>query len=281
MPTISPLSTVSLPLGLRALQRWEFPRKLGLCERLYGDSLRRFGIRWVRTATGLIWKLDLANPTHRWMVYGSYEGPGFWRWLRTQPAPALIVDSGANIGQTIVHFAHSAPATPILAFEPGQAAREWLAECVAANALDRVRIFPTALGAGRGTAYLQDNLNPHHHGSWNHVHPTDGVPVVLTTLDDELAAHGHGEVSIWKLDLEGYELAALHGAAGAPAARRIRAIYMEVSPNPASAASRSFLRGYGYNPHRIADSGRLGRPVGGENYDNLLFLCPGHPARRP
>ena len=267
-----------MPLSLRALRNWEFPRKLGLSERIYGASLHAAGIAWVRTAPGLCWKLDLSNPTHRWMVYGSYEGPGFWRWFRRQTAPTLIVDSGANIGQTVVYFTCYAPAAQILAFEPGDAARHWLTECVNANALDRVQIMSAALGAERGTAFLWDNLDSAQHGSWNQVSSTDGTPITVTTLDDALSAHGPGEVALWKLDVEGYELAALRGAAQSLAARRIRAIHMEISGEADSRASRDLLAAHGYTCHRITDSGRLALPTGGESYENLLFLCPGHPA---
>lgn len=267
-----------LPWFLGALQTWEFPRKLGLCERIYGAYLHAAGIAWVRTAPGTLWKLDLTNPTHRWMVYGSYEGPGFWRWFRRQPEPTLIVDSGANIGQTVVYFSAYAPNALILAFEPGAEARHWLFECVAANSLDRVLILPDALGAEHGSAFLADNHDSTQHGSWNHVNSTAGDPVTVTSLDAALVAQGSSEVSLWKLDLEGYELSALKGAAQALATRRIRAIHMEVSGQPESRASCDLLAAHGYKAHRVANSGRLYTPAGGESYENLLFLCPGHPA---
>lgn len=277
-PPMSLLAPLRLPLSLRALRHWEFPRKLGLCERIYGASLHAAGVTWVRTAPGLCWKLDLSNPTHRWMVYGSYEGPGFWRWFRRQPPPALIVDSGANIGQTVVYFSCYAPAATILAFEPGDAARAWLAECVSANTLGRVHIHSAALGAEPGGAFLDDNLDSTQHGSWNHVSATTGSPITVTTLDDALAAHGPGEVSLWKLDLEGYELSALRGASRSLAARRIGAIHMEVSGAADSRASCDLLNAHGYTSHRVTDAGHLALPTGGESYENLLFLCPDHPA---
>jgi hypothetical protein len=94
-----------LPLLLRCLQPLEFPRKLGLCERLFANRLARLGDCWVRTSTGVVWRLDLRNPTHRWMVYGDYEGSGFLNWVRSNvPPTGAIVDSGANIGQMAVYF---------------------------------------------------------------------------------------------------------------------------------------------------------------------------------
>jgi FkbM family methyltransferase len=109
----------------------------------------------------------------------------------------------------VVYFSSHAPAADILAYEPGIAARTWLTECVAANGLNRVQILPAALGAAPGSAFMQDNFDAAQHGSWNRVGPTEGMPVMVTTLDAELSRHGSGEVSLWKLDLEGSELAAL------------------------------------------------------------------------
>ncbi len=270
-------SPAPLPLALRVLQAWEFPRHLGLCERLFGRRLAALGVTWIRTAPGLVWQLDLTNATHRWVVYGSYEGPGFWRWFRRQPPPAAIIDSGANIGQTVLYFARYAPAARIFAYEPGAGARAWLATCVAANRLDRVQISPLALGAAQGRAFLRDNLDPSLHGSWNEVNATTGAPIDVTTLDEEIARHAITEISLWKLDLEGYELPALQGAARALAAGRIRAIHMEVSGEPASRASHDLLCAHGYRPYRLTDSGRLRSSLGATAYDNLLFLAPGHP----
>ena len=120
----TPDRPLPLPGLLRCLQPREFPRKLGICDRLFGRALAGAGICWVRTAPGPVWKLDLGNQTHRWIVYGSYEGPAFWHWLRRDGAGTrTIVDSGANIGQTVLYFASLLPAARIFAYEPGSAAR--------------------------------------------------------------------------------------------------------------------------------------------------------------
>ena len=99
-----------MPALLRFLQRRDFPRKLGVCDRLFGRALDVHGIAWVRTAVGPVWKLDLANVTHRWIVYGYYEGPELWRWLLAQRgAVRTIVDSGANIGQMVLMYLRFGP----------------------------------------------------------------------------------------------------------------------------------------------------------------------------
>jgi FkbM family methyltransferase len=267
---------LELPLGLRLVQRIEFARKLGFCERLFGAALARHGVRWVRTAPGPLWKLDLANPTHRWIVYGSYEGPALWRWLRARAGSiGSVVDSGANIGQTVLYFAALLPRARILAYEPGRGAREWLAECVAANGFKGVVVEGAGLSDARGSARLGNVGGDELHGAWNKVNAADGETIELAPLDEELDRHGIAALDLWKLDVEGYELQALRGAARSLASRRIRAIFMELGH--AQSESAAYLGEHGYTGWDLADSGRLTPLSGGERSDwgNALFLPPG------
>jgi FkbM family methyltransferase len=276
----TPASPVPLPALLRVLQRLEFPRKLGLCRRMFGRSLARHGICWVRTAPGPIWKLDLTNLTHQWLVYGHYEGPGFWRWLqcRQRHTPLrAIVDSGANIGQTVAGFSALAPSAHVLAYEPGAAARAWLTEAIAANGLTRVTVRAAGLGAASGPARLADDGVAGRHGSWNKVSAATGEPIDLVTLDEELAACGIDVVDVWKLDMEGYEGFALRGAAGAIGAGRIRAIHLEVAGEP-GLENLAWLEARGYRAHGLTDSGRPVAWRPGHHFDNVLCLAPPHPA---
>lgn len=274
MPT-SPTQPLGLPFFLRALQPREFSHKLGLCDRLFGRTLARAGICWVRTAPGPVWKLDLANQTHRWIVYGSYEGPSFWHWLkRDGQGIRTIVDSGANIGQTVLYFAARLPAARILAYEPGAAARAWLAEGVAANRFSSVTIEPVGLGAQAGHARLAPDGDADRHGSWNKVSSgAEGEPIALATLDDELDRHGIATLDLWKVDMEGYELQALRGASKALAAGRIRHVYIEAA-GESGQETLSFLARHGYRSYGIADDGRLIEWQTSLSYDNALCLAP-------
>jgi len=266
-----------LPRSLRWIQRREFPRKLGLCDRLFGRTLARHGVCWVRTAAGPIWKLDLNNATHRWIVYGCYEGPGFWCWLRAQrPAIGTIVDSGANIGQTVLCFASVLPAARLIAYEPGSAARDWLAEGVAANGLSRVTIEAFGLGAAPGEAFLAAVGPSDRHGAWNRIDTAEGEPVRVVTLDTELDRHQIALLDLWKLDMEGYEIHAVRGAARALAAGRIRAIYAEAGFSGRETAA--FLLALGYSVWGIRADGCLVSWRDTGQCDNALFLAPGHPA---
>lgn len=259
-----------MPWLLRLAQRLRFPRKLGFCERMFGSFLSRQGIAWVRTSPGPIWKLDLGNATHRWIVYGDYEGASFWKWLRAHPAGfRTIVDSGANIGQTVLYFAAWLPQSRIVAYEPGRFARDWLASGVAANRFARVEIEASALGASAGPARLASQGAPDRHGSWNAVSQTEGEPITVATLDDELDRLGIATLDLWKVDMEGHEGAALTGAARALAAHRIRAIYIEAAGESGQANLNRLAR-HGYRIHGIAPDGHPAPWNPAHSHENAL-----------
>lgn len=264
---------LQLPLALRCIQRTEFPRKLGVCERLFGHALSQQGICWVPTAPGPIWKLDLKNQTHRWIVYGYYEGSGFWRWVKAHRTTLhTIVDSGANIGQTVLYFASFAPAARILAYEPGQSARDWLVECVSANALEKVRIQSTGLGSIEGQAFLANAGAEDRHGAWNSISATTGAPIEITTMDHEIARGALDTVDLWKLDMEGYELEALRGAEKSLKTGKIRAVYIEAA-NEIGRACCDFLKAHDFGVHGILPSGRLVPLHSSGHFDSALCLA--------
>ena len=65
---------IAIPLSLRTMRKLKIPKKLGFLESLFGSTLAAQGTGWVKCSNGVIWKLDLTEPTHRWIVYGDYEG---------------------------------------------------------------------------------------------------------------------------------------------------------------------------------------------------------------
>lgn len=56
------------------MRRFDFPRKLGVLEFLFGKLFSAKGVGWVECSNALNWKLDLDDTSHRWIVYGKYEG---------------------------------------------------------------------------------------------------------------------------------------------------------------------------------------------------------------
>lgn len=251
------METVSLPLPLSLLRRFDFPHKLGICERLLSHKIARHGICWVQTGAGIPWKLDLANPTHRWIVYGKYEGSLFLNWAREYlPPNGIVVDSGANIGQMLLYLAQWVPQGKVLAFEPGTEQADWLEECLIIHAALPVEVIRVGLGSSPAKLRLRDTGPPHIHGAWNQISKTEGEPIRIVRLADELATRSIENVDLRKLDVEGYEIPALKGAGELLEGHRIKAIYAELAGENGQRV-RDYLISFGYNCYLFDHYGKL------------------------
>src|SRR5438045_2185415 len=249
---------ITLPVTLRLIQRLDFPRKLGICERLFGSQIAKAGICWVQTGAGIPWKLDLANETLRWIVYGKYEGSAFLDWARAfLPRDGIVIDSGANIGQMLLYLAQWVPHGRVLAFEPGTEQADWLQECLQVNADLPVEILRCGLSSSQAVLFL-NNIGPSYiHGAWSQISETVGETIRVVRLADELAARSIEFVDLWKLDVEGYEVPALEGSEELLKEHRIASLYVELTGDNGQRVC-DYLSRFGYRCHLFD---RKGRPV--------------------
>ena len=164
------MKVIKLPIGLATIRKFEFPRKLGILNLLYGGVLARHGVCWVNTSSGFDWKLDLNNSSHRWLVFGDYEGTAQVNWIRNWLSNGgLIVDSGANIGQTLTYFLNS-PGTEILCVEPVEDCVDWLSECVKFHSFgQRVTVINALFDESQGVTELKV-AGSGDSGEWSTVH---------------------------------------------------------------------------------------------------------------
>jgi FkbM family methyltransferase len=266
------MQTTKIPWLLKQLQPIDFPYKLGICENLFGSTLAAKGICWISTAAGIPWKLDLRNPTLRWIIYGKYEGPGFLNWAKNYLSlNSIVVDSGANIGQMLLYLAQWIPQGKVLAFEPNEKAANWLKECLALNPNLPVRLIKKGLGSENKRVFLKDEGVESKVGSQGYVSETSGVPIDVVRLGDELKKLAIEYVDLWKLDVEGYEIAALEGAQEFLKEKKIKAIYVEVRGEN-GLNIRKFLLSYGYRNYLINPNGKLYLADKFVNDGNALFL---------
>ncbi len=216
---------------LSALRSVDFPKKLGICDRLFRRSLERRGIAVIETGAGISWKLDLRNPTHRWLVYGYYDPP-FLKWAKKfLPPDGVVVDAGANIGQTAIYLAQYVNRGRLFAFEPGREQAQWLEDGVKKNVkeLNSVKVFRLALGEQEDNLFLEDTWKSERfHGGSSQISAVRGEPVKVVRLKDILRDQNITYVDLWKLDVEGYEIPALRGAEEFLVEKRIKALYVEL-----------------------------------------------------
>ena len=187
------------------------------------------------------------------------------------PPPALILDVGANVGQSAQHFFSLFPAAPHLqvhSFELSAAtyallARSWRAAPPQLRARWHLRNegVSSARGVsryspGKGAGDERASLGQHRGNSLQHTHSAN-----VTTIAEVLAGLGWPEVDLLKIDVEGHECDVLVGAGleAAAAGGRIKALLFEYSAhwvdrvNPIAGAATlpihdlvDRLDGYGY-----------------------------------
>ena len=123
----------------------------------------------------------------------------------------ILIDIGANVGQTAFKFRAAFPRNRILCFEPVASTFQRLEERTEKLGVERYRL---ALGAASGTEtiYLTDFsvTSSFHPSDPAKVRGTEQVKVV--TLDEFLAEHNGNHVGLLKIDAEGHDLQVIAGA---------------------------------------------------------------------
>ena len=268
----NPSPEIRLPAGLRDLRRIPVPRKLGSLDWLYRRILETQGACWVESSAGPIWKLDLRNATHRWIVYGDYEGPGFVPWARKWiREDSVVVDSGANIGQVLLYLAPKITAGRYIAVEPNPQARGWLQECLERYPEWPVTVEGFGLGACKGRASLfgaEGESAVGSHGSLK----TGAGDIEVTTLDEYCSEKGIEKIDLWKLDMEGGEEAALRGAKDLLRRKAIKALVVETDEKRFGRDSEN-MKAHGYQAREW--TGSVLREVRKGFYGNILFVPQG------
>jgi FkbM family methyltransferase len=150
-----------------------------------------------------------------------------------------ILDVGANVGDVVAHLLANFPRGVVHAFEPNPADVATLRDRYEFD--PRVVIAEVGVSSAVGTATLHrfaesglnalSGLSPASTPFLEGYGTTalDVLEVPVTTLDAYCAGAGIESVDFLKLDVQGWEIPCLEGAADLLAARRIGAVYCEVN----------------------------------------------------
>ncbi len=187
------------------------------------------------------------------------------RYLARHPGGVLL-DVGANNGTYTAFLRQVAPQARIYAFEPHPRTFAALQRRLAGDA--HATPVNQAVSDRPGTLTLYDFAAAD--GSTQASLDEDAVrlfsaetvahDVVATTIDAFMAERGIAQVRLLKIDTEGFDLAVLHGARAALAARALCAIQFEFIP--ANIARHVTMRQFfaalhGYRIHRLCMNGAL------------------------
>jgi FkbM family methyltransferase len=219
-----------------------------------------------------------------------------------------VLDVGANIGKYSRLFSVlTGPAGRVVAFEASPSTASALTEDLRRAGCGNVSVVTAAVYSKGGTVTL--NEFPQAYSSWNSIgmprmedprNPERLVPIERSveipavTLDEYCAAQGIAHIDYLKLDVEGVEIEALKGARRLLAAKAIDWVQFEISRKMLEGAGTTaravfdFLIEAGYEAHRIAPNGAIGRRVTDSTafYENYIAFpksaaeLAGHPLGR-
>ncbi len=180
-------------------------------------------------------RIDSKDWISKTIYEGTYER-ALLHFLDSLALSDLCIDVGANIGVTLWHsLKNSSPSATFLAFEPSEQCFESLNNS-RADISNAGKIFDFAIGETDESRTIFGLKNESHSGAaslishWG-VHGEKGE-VQVRQLDTVLREYlGDKEISLLKIDTEGYEAQVIRGAKKTLAMGRIEIIVMEVSPN--------------------------------------------------
>ncbi|HYA13823.1 MAG TPA: FkbM family methyltransferase [Syntrophales bacterium] len=261
------------PLGLRILRKLDFPHKIGIIERLYGKALEKQGTVWTTTANDVLWKLDLGDNLHRWMLYSDYEGSYFGKWARQWLyRGGLVIDSGANIGQALVYVAPFS-GVRILAFEPLPEAVAWLKECLELQRGWDVEVI------NKGIFKTNTILTLRIHGprstlrmDWYAGQAFETTTVEVVSLDSFLTNRNEQRVRLWMLNVEGAEMDALEGAEQYLSRQAVDALYLHIGAKNYKAGI-AYLEPKGYKIFTFGKNSLLKAPSEMTSTTNILAIA--------
>jgi len=194
--------------------------------------------------------------------------PEMLAWRRALRGGGLFIDVGANIGTYTIWAAELG--AEVIAIEPAADTFALLQENIALNGY-QVTAVRAAAGDHCGTARFTSGLD-----AGNSLAPDGPVVTELVTID---ALIGDRRVTGMKVDVEGFEIDVLRGAARALADRRIGLIQVEWNEMSTLAVGADrrpvaeLLADYGYRLYRPDLTGRL-VPVAEPGFGADVFARP-------
>lgn len=161
--------------------------------------------------------LDLSNYVDRTIYMGCYEPLNTLRFRRILSPGMTVVDVGANIGYFSLLAAHRVgPSGQVIAIEPHPANFRILSDTVTTNRLTQIRPFQIGLSDVNSVAEISmaDQVAfPNRTASMVPGKNIHSVTVPVKRLDDCVAEWGIKKIDLLKIDVDGFELKIVSGAA--------------------------------------------------------------------
>lgn len=209
---------------------------------------------------GFIFDLDL-NEYMQWLIYfGIVAEPRSALYDLVKPG-MTVLDVGANIGETSLHFSRLAGAKgSVHAFEPFPATFYKLDHHARINKCENIHVHNIALSDKPGVLFMTDT--PGNSGG-NRTNFSEGnIKVPAETLDSFLVRYPNCKPDLIKIDVEGFESNVLLGASETLKKHK-PVLFLEVNDlflNRAGSSANelfSILNSHGYSIVNAADGKKI------------------------
>jgi FkbM family methyltransferase len=189
----------------------------------------------------------------------------------------VLLDVGANVGQTALRFHQALPTAKIWCFEPIPDTFKTLRENT--RHIPDIICVESAVGSNDGQVWMTTGaLSEENKIVVDTKAGTDGqTQVKVISIDSFLAATKISRVDLLKTDCEGFDLDALKGASSSLDSGMIESVLCEVTLNQKSFHSKfheldKFLRSKGFYFFAFYDYGGWGRFHSEGQFHNALWL---------
>lgn len=199
-----------------------FPAKFIPMPHLYQSPAMR-----AVTRNGINYELDISDLVD-WHIYFSIFDEGLEALFNMVGKHDTMLDVGANMGHTMLRAAQLANEGMVIGFEPNEHNYKKCLKNISLNNFKNLRIENLALGESKFQTSIK--VRDQHNQGMNRVELDKAGEIQGTSLDEWAAANNQQKVHLIKIDVEGYELKVLKGAAATIAACRPK-LFIELDDN--------------------------------------------------
>ncbi len=209
---------------------------------------------------GITFKLDISDVMDHY-IYWGYRERGYNSILEVLKNAKVLMDVGANIGDTALFYASINPGAAIYAFEPHPRVFKKSVENVELNNFSNIHLINSGLGEQQGIFKLYE-VNENNAAMNRIIAEEKKLPyqeVTVQTLDRVVEERHISKIDFIKLDVEGYEHAVLLGGKNTiTKSKPVMFIELDdsnlVENNSSARALIQTLQSYGYSEIYRADN---------------------------
>lgn len=219
----------------------------------------------VRTVVrdGIKYQLDISHVVDHFIYFGIKD-LGYYTILDAIRGASVILDIGANIGNSSLFFASHNSRAKIFSFEPHPETFKRAQINIGLNNFSNIKLYNLGLGEEKTELKLYE-VNEHNSGMNRILNKDLNMPyklVEIDRLDSFVKEASMPKVDIIKIDVEGYEYSVLKGGEEA-IKRNYPLIFIELDDDNLKGNNRSakeliqLLICFGYNKFIRADTNSL------------------------